>query len=281
MHSLHMSFVVQNSNCANFAPGGVLQTLELCICTLDVVAILCTEVATIGANIFAVLINVFRAGLKGLEGKWVVATSGRTAVSRSTNSAKPSRPGRQRTQWAFRPDLARSDWDDPCVPMVSEALLTAGADFGLLAHRCGKLVSTGFLGIQWDSDMRRATFIPLAFTFARGETEGAVLAILSTLRAAMDYMHGVDVATRVQHVFADGGPTCVAALRLVFPDARLAKCLQHTKNNVLQSELASCRNTAFAVQTWMHESACLPPAVFSFFWVAALDTLQANGEDEV
>jgi len=110
---------------------------------------------------------------------------------------KDARPGEA---WALRPDLARANWEEPFAPLLSEALLAIGARFAGrtagplrlvvdathdIALQKYKLVSAGFLGVHWHGDGWHTTFIPLAFCFARGETEAAVRATLEAIADAM------------------------------------------------------------------------------------------------
>ena len=68
-------------------------------------------------------------------------------------------------------------------------------------------------------------------------------------------------------------------MRDAFPNARVIRCLQHVKKNIMKArkEWVSF-NHGKKVKDWFHRSAFLEPGLFSMFWHGGLEELQADGE---
>ena len=218
--------------------------------------------------------------------------------------------------WRMVADQAHSDLGNNVVVLCSQALLQDAVSFAARAsgplrlccdatHDLGlqqwKLLSIGFLGVHQATKRNEegkdkkaegrkkkakvpegewsVTFVPLAFAAADEEKIGAATALIDSVSEALLQEHGLDLQARVGDVFLDGGAALLSAFGEAFPQARVTRCLQHVKKNIMDaSRRWKGKNRGVMVKHWVDQSAFLPPGLFDFFWRHALTFLRHEGE---
>ena len=76
--------------------------------------------------------------------------------------------------------------------------------------------------------------------------------------------------TRCTRIYIDGGAALKAAFLQELPEAKIVRCLQHVKRNVIKAaKYWNGRSKSKKVKSWVEKSAFLPPALFHFLPVDA------------
>lgn len=108
----------------------------------------------------------------------------------------------------------------------------------------------------------------MAFCISKGERTESYEAMIVALFRALQENHGIQPATKISVVFSDGSPAAAAAFAKLFPAARHALCLEHSKrlgkSNKTRKWLHG--NKTALVQGWFDFIAFMPPILRTVIW---------------